>query len=260
MNSPERVEVANEVTPKSYHGLCTQLLLALEISQVLCKSNIRYGRNVHKTSAKVNNKNLKKSGCLETSFPLSPAMVVSRCLTAGGQRNWRSAVGSLVGLMTASPQPQAASVAKSFVPQRRLLCELLWNPEEEPWPWIKHSGHSPFNRVPQERTKQNTETGFVWMKNSSLAEVALWLTSSCLRSWDPGKEKVILSLFFFNNSSSGCLKPGHGCLGVIIREYEDEWSERVLLVVCAPYTTHCKAQTQRLTLRWTQRLVKGFHG
>lgn len=56
MNSPERVEVASVVTPKSYHGLCTQFLLALEISQVLCKSNIRYGRNVHETSAKVNNK------------------------------------------------------------------------------------------------------------------------------------------------------------------------------------------------------------
>lgn len=56
MNSPERVEVASVVTPKSYHGLCTQFLLALEISQVLCKSNIRYGHNVHETSAKVNNK------------------------------------------------------------------------------------------------------------------------------------------------------------------------------------------------------------
>lgn len=56
MNSPERAEVANVLTPKSYHGLCTQFLLVLEISQALCKSNIRYRRNVHKASAKVNNK------------------------------------------------------------------------------------------------------------------------------------------------------------------------------------------------------------
>lgn len=104
-------------------------------------------------------------------------------LNCRGSRRW--AAGSLVGLRTASVQPQAASVAKQ-IPR-----SLEKTPQRGAVAMNTAFRTFTFQQGPPRKDRESTETGFVWVKSSSLTEFALWLTSGCLRSWDPGKEKKI---------------------------------------------------------------------